>query len=657
MTVLCSLKNLSLTFGDKTIFDNASFQIDHGDKVGLIGLNGVGKSSLFKVLKGEINGDSTSAFVFDKASPKQGPEFEYSVFLVEQAFAIPKYPCPVREYLFEFYPDLKKLNIEYKQTVENHDLEKQQQVLTEMERVDFWSLQNAYESYLKAFELEGLDREVASLSGGEQKKILLALGLISKANLILWDEPTNHLDIESVKKLETELSSSQKSIVIISHDRHLLSKVCNKIVHIHDAKITEFKGSYADYLEFLNIKEEQRLKSLAKLKNTLKRETDWMRQGVKARGTRSKKRVEGFEDLSKKVQNLKNAAKKEIELNINDSGRKTKRLAAFEGVDFSYGEKEMFKSLDLELYRGDKIGVLGPNGVGKTTLMGLISGSLAPVKGKVTQADDLRINVFDQKREELQQDATPYELLGQGEDFVTFSDGRSLHVSAYFQNFLFDKEQLKRPLSSFSGGELNRLQLAINLKVESDIWIFDEPTNDLDIESIEILEEKLENFKGTVLVISHDRSFLENVTNKIWVVKDKAVETFNSGYSQVQSYLDAIELERELLKEEQEENSGSSVKKDDQAESSKALAPHAEEAKKTRLSNKEKELLKKLPTLIEALELEIEKMEEQIAGIDYSTLDAKASEELNQLVEKKDSSEMELLEMYEQLEDFESRQS
>ncbi len=643
MTVLCSLKNLSLSFGDKKIFDSASFQIDHGDKIGLIGLNGVGKSSLFKVLTGKVGVDTSTQFVFDKASAKLGSEFEYSVFLVEQNFTMPKEQCSARDYLFEYYPELKKLNHQYKQTVKNEDLDRQQVVLTEMERVDFWSYQNAYESYLKSFELADPSRDVRDLSGGEQKKILLALGLVSKANLILWDEPTNHLDIESIKKLEDELLSVGKSLVIISHDRHLLSKVCNKIVHIHDSKITEFKGSYADYLEFLSVKEEQRLKTLSKLKNTLKRETEWMRQGVKARGTRSKKRVEGFEDLSKKVSNLKAAAKKEIELNINASSRKTKKLVEFKSVNFSYGEKQMFEGLNFELHKGEKIGVLGPNGAGKTTLMKLLSKQLGPTSGEVFHAEGLKINYFDQKREELQQDKTPYELLGQGEDFVQFADGRSIHVSTYFQNFLFNKDQLKRPLTSFSGGELNRLQLAINLKNESDVWIFDEPTNDLDIESIEILESKLESFKGTVLLISHDRSFLENVTNKVWIVKEKNLEVFNSGYSQVQAYLDALEIERSYE---------SSKKENTPKEQPKDLPNDSE--KKRKLTNKEKELLKTLPKEIEKLEEKIALLEEEIEGIDYASLDAQGSEKLNALVEKKDLAETNLLEKYELVEELES---
>ncbi len=641
MTVLCSLKNLCLTFGDKIIFENASFQADHGDKIGLIGLNGKGKSSLFKILTGELEPDSNTEFVFDKASAKQGPEFEYSVFLVEQAFSLPESSYTARDYVFFYYPELKELKDAYDKAVATENLDEQQKLLSRMESAQFWDYQNAYESYLKAFDLEGLDRDVSSLSGGEQKKILLALGLISKANLVLWDEPTNHLDIETVKKLEDELNSAQKTFIIISHDRHLLSKVCNKITHIHDAKIDEFRGSYAQYLEFLGEQEEQRKKSLAKLKNTLKRETEWMRQGVKARGTRSKKRVENFENLSGKVQDLKNAAKKEMELSINNSSRKTKKLAALKNVSFGHEEKELFSHLNVELYKGEKIGVLGPNGAGKTTLMKLLKGALSPTEGEVFQAEGLKVNFFDQKREELNVESTPFKLLGAGEDFVHFSDGRSLHVSAYFENFLFDRGQLHRPLSSFSGGELNRLQLAINLKNESDIWIFDEPTNDLDIESIEILEEKLASFKGTVLVISHDRTFLENVTNKIWIIKDKGLEKFNSGYSQVQAYLDAVELE-ESLKEEAPAL----------AASTPAEGPAPE--KKRKLSNKEKERLKKLPSEIEGLEKRIEELEKKIAGADYASLDSAASEELNKVAQEKEESEEKLLESYEELEELES---
>lgn len=645
MTVLCSLKNLSLTFGDKTIFENASFQADHGDKIGLIGLNGKGKSSLFKILTGELEPDSKTDFVFDKASAKQGPEFEYSVFLVEQAFSLPNEAYTARDYVFYYYPELKKLKDAYDSAIATEDLDQQQKLLSHMESAQYWDYQNAYESYLRSFELEDLDRDVKSLSGGEQKKVLLALGLISKANLVLWDEPTNHLDIETVKKLEDELNSAQKTFIIISHDRHLLSKVCNKITHIHNAKIDEFKGSYAQYLEFLGEKEELRKKSLAKLKNTLKRETDWMRQGVKARGTRSKKRVEGFENLSKKVQDLKNAAKKEMELSINNSSRKTKKLAALKDMSFGYGDKELFSHLDVELFKGEKIGVLGPNGAGKTTLMRLTKGDLTPTGGEVFQAEGLKVNFFDQKREELNVDSTPFKLLGAGEDFVQFADGRSLHVSAYFENFLFDRGQLHRPLSSFSGGELNRLQLAINLKNESDIWIFDEPTNDLDIESIEILEEKLAAFKGTVLVISHDRTFLENVTNKIWVVKDKGLEKFNSGYSQVQAYLDAIELEESLKDKDASPSEGASAATEIQVT--------ATEEKKRKLSNKEKERLKKLPSEIEALEKKIESLEAKLSTVDYASLDAQASEELNQMTQEKEESEENLLLMYEEMEELE----
>lgn len=642
MSVYCSLKNLNLSFGDKLLFDDASLVIEKGDKIGLIGLNGAGKSSLFKILTEKIRPDSTSNFIFDKASDKSGQEGAYSVFLVEQAFTSTQSYCSVQDYLFAYYPDLGSLHRLYQEAIASEDFKRQEQLLAQMEHAKLWDLQNQYESYLKSFGMKDLARDVNGLSGGEQKKILLALGLCSQANLVLWDEPTNHLDIESVKKLEDELMASSHSFVIISHDRHLLSKVCNKIFHIDQAKIREFRGSYAQYLEYLDVKEEKRLAALTKLKNTLKRETEWMRQGVKARGTRSKKRVEGYRDLLAKTQELKQLARQQIELNINESSRKTKKLIELKNASLSFGDRTLFEGLNLSLFKGQKIGVLGPNGIGKTSLMRVITKEIPPSEGSVFHADGIKINFFDQKREELNLGKTPYELLGEGEDFIHFADGRSLHVSAYFQNFLFDKDQLKRPLSSFSGGELNRLQLAVNLKNESDVWIFDEPTNDLDIESIEILEQKLAQFEGTLLLISHDRSFLENVTNCIWLFDDRKIEVFASGYSQTQAYLDALEIEKSLQDTDDEPSEPS------QAQPKASL----NDSPSFKLSNAQKERLKKLPSLIAAQEAMLEQLEVKIEAFDYSQLDDENSQRLNDLVKSKERSEEELLSLYEELEEL-----
>lgn len=635
MSVLCSIQNLKLTFGDKTIFEGSDFVIQHGEKIGLIGLNGKGKSSLFKILHGTLSPDTNPSFIFDKASEKLGAQKEYSTYLVTQNFILPKETLAVKDYYIFIDPKLNQLNCDYQKALTNEDFDLQEKCMQEMEHFKFWEKGTRFESYLKSFGLNDLSADVTSLSGGEQRKILIALGLLSDANLILWDEPTNHLDIESIQKLEEELLALRKSFIIISHDRHLLSKVCDRIVHIQNGQVLSYKGSYADYLETVQAQEELRVKSLTKLRNTLRREQDWMNQGIKARGTRSKKRVEGFENLRSKVSDLKNQAKSNIELKINSSQRKSKKLVEIENANLRIGERDLIKNFDLRLSMGDKIGVIGDNGVGKTTLMRAIIDQSHLNCSRFYQADQISINYFEQKLESFDLTKTPFKYLGEGEDFIHFKDGRKLHVNAYFQKFLFDKGEINRPLSSFSGGELKRLQLAFNLKEEADVWIFDEPTNDLDIESIEILEETLAKFKGTVIIISHDRTFLENVTNKIFYIHDQKIEKFEAGFSQVQDYIDLINIEKSY------DDSNEEVAN---VQSDIELDPPKE---KKKLSNKEKELLKKLPQKINGLEKEIEKIENELVQFDYAALDNDSSQKLGELNNKKEELELELLECYE----------
>lgn len=617
MSILCNLKNINLAFGQKVIFNDAQFFIEHGDKIGLIGLNGMGKSSLLKIINEELIPDTaTPPFTFEKATPQQGPNFEFSVFKVDQGFTIPHEDITIAEYFYFQYKEFKELNDKLHTVDINTEagVLKQNKILEDLEHRGYWDLKNNYESYVKAFGLSDLDTKIKGLSGGEQKKIQLSLGLTAKENLILWDEPTNHLDFETIEQFEDEIMKSNKTHVIISHDRYLLSKVTTKIFHIHAGVVSPFKGTYAQYLEFTAAQEELRLNSLTKLKNSLRRETAWMRQGIKARGTRSKKRVENFNDLSKQVQTLKDQARNQLDLAMNDSNRKTKQLVQFKDVSFGFDTKSpLFEGLNLSVFKGDKVGVLGENGVGKSTLMKLVADQLINTSGTIKRADDLKVCLFSQKRDEFDLTKSPYDLLGEGEDFIHFKSGRSIHVATYFQNFLFDRGELHRPLSSFSGGELNRLQLALNLKNEADIWIFDEPTNDLDIESIEILEQKLSEFQGTVIIISHDRSFLENITNRVWLIENRNVTKFASGFTFVRPYLEARQMERDL-----EEQS-----KDLSPKNGVVIAPIIKEAPK--LNDVQVE---KIEEEIMELEAQVEQIDELLARFDYSSMD----DEKNQLI-------------------------
>jgi ATP-binding cassette subfamily F protein uup len=627
MSLLCSIKNIHLNFGTKTIFKNAQLAISTGDRIGLLGLNGKGKSTLFKILSGDIKPDhATPPFEFNKAGGGGDESKRFTLFYVPQELALAGYEdVSIKDYFFVFYPELKVLF---------------ETAYDEFERLHGWDLIQGYESYLKYFNHFDLEKKVSDLSGGEQKKILLSLGLSSIANLILWDEPTNHLDLETIKLFEDELNSTNKAFMLITHDRFLLSKLTRRILHIQNGRIEAFEGSYTDYLAFLQQSEHAKQSLLNKLRNNLEREQAWMRQGAKARSTKSKKRIENFLELKDKVTTIRSEAKKTMDLTLQKSNRQTKVLVSFENLTFKYPDQSpLFETITGEIHKGNKIGLLGSNGVGKTTLLKLIKGDLLPSSGKMKTAEALQIQYFSQKRDELDIETSPYKLLGEGNDFVNLPDGSKKHVHSYFESFLFERDDIHRPLKTFSGGEKSRLQLAYNLTRAGDILIFDEPTNDLDLETIQILEEKLGEFQGAVILISHDRAFLSTVTNKVWLIDEKKIQNFEGGYDQVAPYLDALELERELLKD---------------ATPEVATPAPAAAVKKKEISNKDKLKIESLYQDIEANEEKSKIIQEKIANLDFTKLSDPKNPELKILTEAQGVLEERLLALYQQLEELES---
>jgi ATP-binding cassette subfamily F protein uup len=627
MSLLCSIKNINLTFGTKTIFKNAQLSISTGDRIGLLGLNGKGKSTLFKILSGEVVPDHcTPPFEFNKARGDGDDSKRFTLFYIPQELPVTgNEEVTIRDYFFVFHPELK---------------DHYENALDEFERLHGWDLLQDYESYLKYFNHDDLDKKISELSGGEQKKILLSLGLSSNANLILWDEPTNHLDIETIKLFEDELTSTNKAFMLITHDRYLLSKLTRRILHIQHGRIENFDGSYADYLTFLEQSEHAKMSLLTKLKNNLDREQAWMRQGVKARRTRSKKRVEDFNELKSKVSMIKSEAKKTMDLSLQKSGRQTKVLVSFADLFFQYSkDRVLFEGITGEIHKGNKIGLLGANGVGKTTLLKLIKADILPTKGMMKTADNLQIQYFSQKRDELDTEMTPYQLLGDGNDFVALPDGSKKHVHSYFESFLFGRDDIHRPLKTFSGGEKSRLQLAYNLTRIGDILIFDEPTNDLDLETIQILEEKLAEFTGAVILISHDRAFLSTVTNKIWLLDEKKLQNFEGGYEQVSPYLDALELEREL----------------NPTPVAPAAAPIVTPVPAAKpISNKNKQRIEAIYSEIESNEQKLKILQEKIANLDYSKVSDAQTASIKILTDAQGVLEERLHTLYQELETLEA---
>lgn len=613
MALLCTLKNIHLTFGTKYIFKNADLAISEGDRVGLLGLNGKGKSTLFKILNGEVIPDhSTPPFEFSKSNQN------FSLFLVPQELPLEGHEeLTIQEYFYVFFPELKAA---YDRSFD------------EFEHLHGWDILQDYESYLKYFGLEDHEQIIKNLSGGEQKKVLLSLGLSSRASLILWDEPTNHLDIESIKLFEDEMQNTQKAFLLITHDRFLLSKLTNKIFQIKSGRIEKFDGSYTDYLVYLKESEHANMRLLEKLQNNLTREQAWMRQGVKARRTRSKKRVESFVDLKSKVANIRSEAQKALEINLKNVKRQTKILVTFQDLCFHYPKSDLlFKNINGTIQKGEKIGLLGKNGVGKTTLLQLMRKELFPTSGTMKTAEDLKIQYFSQKREELDSELTPHQVLGDGSDYVTFPDGTKRHVVSYFESFLFERTEIHRPLKTFSGGEKSRLQLALNFTRPGDILIFDEPTNDLDLETIQLLEDKLTTFDGALILISHDRAFLSTITNKVWLLENKSLQIFEGGYEQVTPYLEALELEKEIQDDE---------KKD--------APPVVKEKKK--MSNKEKERLDVIYGEIENTERKVKVIEEKLAQFDFANTSAPNNAQLKILTDAQKLLEDQLMALYQELE-------
>jgi ATP-binding cassette subfamily F protein uup len=603
MTTLLTLQNLSLSYPHKTIFQDVTFTLNQGDKIGVLGLNGHGKSSLFKIISGHANPDTTvPPFIYDKNK-------DFSFFYVPQEL-INLDQWDMENYFFEFHPELKKLKIRLDKINEdlgagegNFDklIAEQGKIYDELHKLGEDKLHAQYISYLKFFGLENFDRQMSSLSGGEQRKVALSLGLSAPQELILWDEPTNHLDLETIQDFEEELQGSRKTFMIISHDRSLLNNVVDRIIHIQRGKLRSFAGTYEAYLQFLQEDQLRREKELDRLNNANRRETAWIRRGVQARRTKSKKRIEDYSTLNKTIQDLKAQAHKSVSLDLKSSGRKSKILVAAEDLELTFGERTLFNGLNFSIAKGDKIALMGRNGVGKSSLLKILLGELTQTAGKVKRLDNLDVGYFSQKREALKDDETPWKMIGEGIDYVISNTGDKRHVASYLENFLFSSDEIKRPIHTFSGGEKNRLQLAQFMKHARDIWIFDEPTNDLDLETIGILEEELRSYEGALIIVGHDRSFINNVTDKCWVLHEGKLENFEAGFSQAEMFLEAIHLEEELKKK----------------------TPHADQRKdapKDKMSNKERNRYQEVQKEIEQLEALMLTLKEKMLGAKVSDL-------------------------------------
>jgi len=591
-----SLSNAQLAFGHVALLDHAEFSLETGERVGLIGRNGTGKSSLLKVIAANSKLDDGLLVM------QQGLKITY----VDQE---PHFPAEMSIFdaVASGLGELPALLTEYEALTgqfggDNDDalMERMHDIQLQLDAADAWSLNNKVETTLDKLNLNGSSL-IGELSGGMQKRVALACGLVGAPDVLLLDEPTNHLDFGSILWLEGMLRDYKGSVLFVTHDRSFLDNVATRIIELDRGKILSFPGNFTTYqarkAELLANEEVEN----AKFDKFLAQEEIWIRKGVQARRTRDEGRVRRLEAL-RLDRSARRDRQGQVKLEVSAGERSGKIVAELENVSKNYGDKTIVRDFSGILMRGDKIGLIGQNGAGKTTLLKLILGEETADSGSVRQGTKLQVAYFDQMRTQLNEEDSLAETIAPGSDWVEVN-GQRKHVMTYLADFLFAPERARSPVRTLSGGERNRLLLARLFAKPANVLVLDEPTNDLDIDTLELLEELLEDYSGTVFLVSHDRTFLDNVVTQVIASEGNGVwREYVGGYSDWERVRANMQSAAAKTKVE--------------VKAVEVQAAAATPAKAKKLSYKEQRELDELPKLIAQLEGEQKQISEQLADPD-----------------------------------------
>lgn len=518
------LRDIQLSYGTQTLFNKLHFQIETNERVCIVGRNGEGKSTLLKVIEGETEADDGSRIVQDgiriaKLQQEVPNDMSGSVFHII-ATGLGNAGALINKY----HALSHQLAEEYQESI----LEEMTTVQHEIEKQDGWSLNQKVETVISKLKLPA-DDEFSSLSGGMKRRVLLAKALVQSPDILLLDEPTNHLDIPSIQWLEEFLKTLNCSLVFITHDRAFLQALATRIVELDRGNLYSWDCDYTTYLQRKAEQLESEAKSNMEFDKKLAQEEVWIRQGIKARRTRNEGRVRDLEKL-REERSARRSQQGKANLQSNLAEKSGKQVIEIDNISFEFADKAIVKNFSSMILRSDKIGIIGANGCGKSTLIKLILGDLQPNKGEVKLGTNLKIAYFDQHRVQLDENAKVVESVVEESDYIEIN-GQRKHIMGYLQDFLFSPERARQPVKSLSGGERNRLLLAKVFAKPSNLLVLDEPTNDLDIETLELLEELILNYQGTVLIVSHDRQFLNSVvTSSIVFDSPGVVNEYVGGY-------------------------------------------------------------------------------------------------------------------------------
>ena len=574
---LLSVEEVGKTFQDKAVFENISFGINQGQKIALIAKNGSGKTTLLKIVAGQISPDQ------GEVNQRKGLNVS---FLAQEPNLDPS--KTVEECILQSDNPILKIIARYESALLNPDDQEEYQAAFEaMDQHQAWDFETQYKQILFKLKLDQLNAKVEQLSGGQRKRIALCIALLEKPDLLILDEPTNHLDLEMIEWLESYFAKEKFTLLMVTHDRYFLERVCNEIIELDQGQLYTYKGNYSYYLEKREARVALEDVEAHKTKQTFKKELEWMRKQPKARTTKSKSRIEDFKRIKAKAHQRRQEHELQLEINMERLGTK---IIELHSVGKSYGEKTLLNGFDYNFQRNDRVGIIGKNGTGKSTFLNLITGELKPDSGKIIWGETLKFGYYTQGGIEVKEGQKVIEVIREYGDFIPLKKGRKISAQQLLERFLFDRKKQYDLVEKLSGGERKRLYLCTVLIQNPNFLILDEPTNDLDIVTLNVLENFLLDFPGCLVVVSHDRYFMDKIVDHLFVFKGNAeIEDFPGNYTDYRVY----------------ENSQA---KEEKTESKPKTSWKAPKAGSVLSYNEQKEFKR--------LEKEIEKLEKEKRGLE-----------------------------------------
>jgi ABC transport system ATP-binding/permease protein len=612
---LLSAENISKSYSEKQLLNNISLGINEGDKIGLIGVNGTGKSTFLKILAGLEETDQGRVIAGNSVKIEylsQNPSFDTEVTVLQQVF---KADSPVM-----------KLIREYEEALHNPEASERIIKLTHsMDAMNAWTIESEAKTILTKLGIADFNARVGTLSGGQRKRIALAAALINPSDLLILDEPTNHLDNDTIDWLEQYLNKRRGSVIMITHDRYFLDRIVNEIIELDKGSLYLYKGNYSTFLEKKAEREELEAASDKKRQGLFKKELAWIRRGAKARTTKQKARIDRFEALSEQ---LVDTSEEKFEISVGSS-RLGKKIVELEHINKAFGEKKVLEDFSYIVLRDDRVGIVGPNGSGKSTLMNIIAGIVKQDSGTVDIGETVKIGYYSQETSHMNESMRAIEYIKEAAEYIENAEGYKITASQMMERFLFSGTMQWTPIAKLSGGERRRLFLLRVLMEAPNVLLLDEPTNDLDIETLTILEDYLEDFPGAVISVSHDRYFLDRMAEKIFLFEGEGkVKQYTGNYSEF----------KEINAAEEEVNNKSVDKNKNNVNKSLDTVDKKKE-KSLKFSFKEQKEYTEIDMVVADLESRIEETEEKISNTssDYTLLQQLIAEkeDLEQQLEEK----------------------